>query len=150
MTVGRWKNWGAGLGKHWNTVHEQLRRTGSLVDRTDTNHTFRRDSSSGSGRRKSSAVWDRPPVQIIEPQEMELSNSEDENEVVAPVLPRELSAEERELVVARKALRKWWRLARLDQKHAMGYERGEELGVGWTRGICPQAEGRIKMVLRVL
>lgn len=81
---------------------------------------------------------------------MELSNSEDENEVVAPVLPRELSAEERELVVARKALRKWWRLARLDQKHAMGYERGEELGVGWTRGICPQAEGRIKMVLRVL
>jgi 5'-nucleotidase len=32
----------------------------------------------------------------------------------------------------------------------MGYEAGEELGVGWTTGICPQVEGRIKMVLRVL
>ncbi|THY42898.1 5'-nucleotidase [Aureobasidium pullulans] len=160
MTVGRWKHWGAALGHHWGTVQEQLRRTGSVVERTDTSHTFRRDSNDvsarrtsvdvSSGRRKSSAVWDRPPIRIVEPAEIGLSESEDESEVTAPVLARELSPEEHELVVARKAMRKWWRLAGLSKRHAMGYETGEELGVGWTRGICPQMEGRIKMVLRVL
>ncbi|KAK6006835.1 hypothetical protein QM012_005843 [Aureobasidium pullulans] len=160
MTVGRWKHWGAALGQHWGTVQEHLRRTGSVVERTDTNHTFRRDSSDASargasvdvasGRRKSSAIWDRPPVRIIEPAEMDLSESEDESEVAAPVLARELSAEEHELVVARQAMRKWWRLAGLNKRHAMGYEAGEELGVRWTRGISPQLDGRIKMVLRVL
>ncbi|KAG9838234.1 Metallo-dependent phosphatase, partial [Aureobasidium melanogenum] len=160
MTVGRWKHWGTALGQHWGTVQEHLRRTGSVVERTDTNHTFRRDSSDvsarrasvdvSSGRRKSSAIWDRPPVRIIEPAEMDLSESEDESEVTAPVLARELSPEEHELVVARKAMRKWWRLAGLNKRHAMGYEAGEELGVGWTRGISPQLEGRIKVVLRVL
>jgi len=97
-----------------------------------------------------SAIWDRPPVSIIEPAEMDLSASEDEAELTAPALAREPSAEEHELMVARKAMRKWWRLAGLNKRHAMGYEAGEELGVGWTRGICPQVEGRIKMVLRVL
>ncbi|KAG9649205.1 Metallo-dependent phosphatase, partial [Aureobasidium melanogenum] len=157
---GRWKHWGAALGQHWGAVHEHLRRTGSVVERTDTNHTFRRDSSDASarrasvdvssGRRKSSAIWDRPPVRIIEPAEMDLSESEDESEVTAPVLARELSPEEHELVVARKAMRKWWRLAGLNKRHAMGYEAGEELRVGWTRGISPQLEGRTKVVLRVL
>lgn len=160
MTVGRWKHWGAALGHHWGTVQEQLRRTGSVVERTDTSHTFRRDSDDASarrtsvdvssGRRKNSAVWDRPPIRIVEPAEIGLSESEDESEVTAPVLARELSPEEHELVVARKAMRKWWRLAGLSKRHAMGYGTGEELGVGWTRGICPQVEGRIKMVLRVL
>lgn len=164
MTVGRWKKWNAALGQHWGTVHEKLRRTGSVVERSETSHTFRRDSSDASarrasidvssGRRKSSAIWDRPPVQIVEPEEMRLSESEDESEVVAPVLARELSPEEHELVVARRALHKWWRLAGLNERkgHAMGYERGEELGVGWTRGISPQVEGRIKVVemLRVV
>jgi 5'-nucleotidase len=160
MTVGRWKHWGAALGQHWGTVQEHLRRTGSVVEHTDTRHTFRRDSSDvsarrasidvSSGRRKSSAIWDRPSVRIIEPAEMDLSASEDESELTAPVLAREPSPEEHELVVARKAMRKWWRLAGLNKRHAMGYEAGEELGVGWTRGICPQVEGRIKMVLRVL
>jgi 5'-nucleotidase len=160
MTVGRWKHWGAALGQHWGTVHENLRRTGSVVEHTDTRHTFRRDSSDLSarstsidvspGRRKSSAIWNRPPVMIVEPTEMDLSASEDESEFTAPVLAREPSSEEHELVVARKAMRKWWRLAGLNKRHAMGYEAGEELGVDWTRGICPQVEGRIKMVLRVL
>jgi 5'-nucleotidase len=126
-----------------------------VVEQANTSHTFRRDSSDASARRgsvdvscrrrKSSAVWDRPPVQIVEPGEMGLSESEDESEVTAPVLATEV---EHELVVARKAMRKWWRLAGLGKRHAMGYETGEELGVGWTRGICPQVEGRIKMVSR--
>jgi 5'-nucleotidase len=160
MTVGRWKHWGAALGQHWSAVHEHLRRTGSVVEHTDTRHTFRKDSSDvsarrasidvSSGRRKSSAIWDRPPVRIVEPAEMDPSASEDESELTAPVLAREPSPEEHELVVARKAMRKWWRLAGLNKRHAMGYEAGEELGVGWTRGICPQVEERIKMVLRVL
>lgn len=159
MTVGRWKNWGAALGQHWSTVQEHLRRTGSVVEHTDTRHTFRRDSSDVSARRasidvpsgrKSSAIWERPPVRIVEPVEMDLSASEDESELTAPVLAREPSPEEHELMVARKAMRKWWRLAGLNKRHAMGYEAGEELGVGLTRGICQQVEGRIKMVLRVL
>jgi 5'-nucleotidase len=116
MTVGRWKYWGAALGQHWSAVHEHLRRTGSVVEHTDTRHTFRRDSSDvsarrasidvSSGRRKSSAIWDRPPVRIVEPVEMDLSASEDESELTAPVLAREPSPEEHELVVAKKAMRK--------------------------------------------
>lgn len=83
-------------------------------------------------------------------QELDISDSEndEDSELVAPVLAVEPSRNERELMIARKATRKWYRLAGLDKRtgHEMGYERGEELGVAWTRGICPRVEGRIKML----
>ena len=141
-------------------MHESLRRTGSIVDRTDTKHVFKRKTSAVFDKAENvpglvgkvlrSETMGKSGVQVKEPEEMELSDSEDEAEIVAPMIPREPSAQERELILARKALRKWWRLAGLDKRHAMGYERGEELGVGWTKGICPQIEGRIKMVQRGL
>lgn len=80
-------------------------------------------------------------------EELDLSESEDESaDVIAPVTTVETSQNERELMIARQALRKWWRLAGLKERkgHDMGFEKGEELGVAWTKGICPRVEGRIK------
>lgn len=81
---------------------------------------------------------------------IELSDSEDEApaKTVAPTASTEPSPRERELQVARKAMRKWWRLAGLNKRkgHEMGFEKGEELDVSWTRGILPRVEGRIKIV----
>lgn len=88
-------------------------------------------------------------------EEMHLSDSEaeeDERDAVAGTIvsAEESSQAEREVRIARKAMRKWWRLAGIGGKkgHEMGFEKGEELGVGWTRGICPRVEGRIKIVGR--
>lgn len=78
-----------------------------------------------------------------------LSDSEDESkDLVAPAIAIEPSQRERELMVARRALRKWWRLAGLNRRrgHELGFEKGEELGVAWTKGICPRVEGRIKII----
>lgn len=81
-----------------------------------------------------------------------LSDSEDDSEyhvpILAPVTTTEASQNERELMIARKAMRKWWRLAGLNKRKGreMGFEKGEELGVAWTRGICPRVEGRIKII----
>ena len=82
-------------------------------------------------------------------EEIELSDSEGEpNHVAVPAVAVEPSQSERELMVARKALRKWYRLAGLNEGkgHEMSFEKGEELGVAWTRGICPRVEGRIQIV----
>lgn len=80
-------------------------------------------------------------------EELDFSESEDESaDVIAPVTTIETSQNERQLIIARQALHKWWRSAGLNKRkgHDMGFEKGEELGVAWTRGICPRVEGRIK------
>lgn len=80
-------------------------------------------------------------------EELDLSESEDESaDAIAPVTTIESSQNERELIIARQTLRKWWRLAGLKERkgHDMGSEKGEELGVAWTKGIRPRVEGRIK------
>jgi 5'-nucleotidase len=54
---------------------------------------------------------------------------------------------ERELVVLRRSMRKWWRLAGLKGTPRCADEMGEEeLSVDWTRAIAPRVEGRIKDV----
>lgn len=66
-------------------------------------------------------------------QELDLFDweNDEEAELVAPMLAVEPSQDECELMIARKAMRKWYRLAGLNKRngHEMGFERGEELGV---------------------
>ena len=78
-----------------------------------------------------------------------LSDSEEESpETSVPAPATAIIRNKRELLVARRALRKWWRLAGLNRPVGpeMRFEIEEELGVAWTRGICPQVEGRIVIV----
>lgn len=55
---------------------------------------------------------------------------------------RSLSQEEWELLVMRKVMRKWLRLAGVRSQAAGDAEEGE-FSAGWTRGIAPRLEGRI-------
>ncbi|GAB7357631.1 hypothetical protein MBLNU459_g0129t1 [Dothideomycetes sp. NU459] len=174
MTLGRWKNWNAALGKHWGNVHTKLQRNGTAVEMADTKGAFvasvaravectAQDVPGVVGRvlRNETIYETRPDTKQEarprkhgqlggrEDEHMRLSDSEDDGRSLrVPAMAVERSRQEKELMIARKAMRKWWRLAGLDEKsqHSMGYESREELGVGWTRGICPRVEGRIRLV----
>lgn len=177
MTLGRWKHWNTSFGKHWGKVQTQLQRSGTVVEPSNTKRVFvatvlevpdykAQDVGGLVGRvLRNETIYDPSSIEGLqsslrrhetmggrEDEHMHLSDSEDDSKnLKVPHLAIEPSREERNLMIARKALRKWWRLAGLNEKkhHAMGFESGEELGVGWTRGICPKVEGRIKMVLAV-
>ena len=73
------------------------------------------------------------------------SDSEDDHGDLPPV-PTDLSETERKLLIMRKLMRKWWRLAGMKGHPNMCSEVGEEFGVHWARGIAPQLEGRITII----
>lgn len=178
LTLGRWKNWNTTFGKHWGRVQTQLQRSGTVVEASGTKRAFVAKVSEvpdysaqhvgglvGRVLRNETIYHSLPNEGLqanlrrhetktrrgsgAEDEDMHLSDSEEDGANLR--VPRLAAQQERELMIARKALRKWWRLAGLNEKkhHAMGFENGEELGVRWTRGICPKVEGRIKMVLAV-
>lgn len=60
------------------------------------------------------------------------SDSEDDQSDLKPV-PTEVSRREQELVIMRKVMRKWWRLAGLQGHPKLCDELGEEFGVHWTK-----------------
>ena len=64
--------------------------------------------------------------------EHHLSDSEDDHSDLKPV-PTESSQRERELVIMRKVMRKWWRSAGLQGHPNLCDELGEEFGVHWTK-----------------
>lgn len=156
--LGRWKNWGAHMGRHWGGIHEDLHDV----------HPVRDPVEPGSAATPTAAL-DRPlasgdvPSLVGKAQTqrqnhtkhqhdwtngdglLHQSDSEDEQSDL-PAVPTGHSQRERELIVMRKVMRKWWRLAGLSGHPSMCEEVGEEFGVHWTRMICPRTEGRIKMV----
>ena len=73
------------------------------------------------------------------------SDSEDEHSDLPAVLT-EQTARDRELLIMRKVMKKWWRLAGLSGHPNLADEQGEEFGVHWTKAIAPQLEGRIKII----
>jgi 5'-nucleotidase len=72
------------------------------------------------------------------------SSDSEEDESNAKTSPGS-SESEKKLVLARKVVRKWWRLAGLKGHPALCEGgAGEDFSVPWTKGVAPRVEGRIR------
>ncbi|KAK5175770.1 uncharacterized protein LTR77_000910 [Saxophila tyrrhenica] len=153
--LGRWKNWGHNMGRHWGGVHENLhdvhpvREPVKPGEAHDEKAVARQPESKGAkeivslvGKAQRHHGHSRKHK---EGENEHDSDSEDDATDVPPV-PTDLSEHERELLIMRKVMRKWWRLAALPGHPNMTSVVGEEFGVHWARGIAPKLEGRITIL----
>ena len=148
--LGRWKNWSSDLGHHWGGVQEDLHQSHPIREPVNPDDTkvinelsnSKPDNQSvgedvpglvGEALRGSSAPKREERAENAGSQ-AHLSDSEDD-ESDLPAVPTETSNRERELIVMRKVVRKWWRLAGMKGHPAMCDEQGDEFGVHWTRGV---------------
>lgn len=155
--LGRWKNWGALMAQHWGGIHDGLHDVHPVRDpvvpregRQDSETTAKEAEAEvpglvGQAQRQDSDRLRQPGDGEAH---LEHSDSEDEDSHRSdiPAVGARQTQRERELIIMRKVMRKWWRLAGLAGHPAMCEEVGEEFGMHWTKGICPRLEGRIRMI----
>ncbi|KAK5133564.1 hypothetical protein LTR08_007603 [Meristemomyces frigidus] len=161
--LGRWKQWGAPMAQLWGKIHEDLHEVHPVRDPLlpGQGARLRRKSIEGGGevpglvgkaQRQDNPRSQHPghahSAEHAHSANEAHSDSEDEDGPRAdlPAVGARHTQRERELVIMRKVMRKWWRLAGLAGHPSMADEAGEDFGVLWTKGICPRLEGRIRMV----
>ncbi|KAI9672305.1 MAG: hypothetical protein M1831_002121 [Alyxoria varia] len=147
--LGKWDHWGKSMGRHFDTcVHSNM----PVKEPTTT-------SSSGGDQKPASSQ----ARQENGPTDEDIAESDDDDVIEGDVNEQislkmshtdsassshsrsKLEAQDRELGVMRRSFRKWARVAGLAGRITMqGGE--EEFTPGWTKGITPKLEGRIKMV----
>ncbi|USW49293.1 Putative 5'-Nucleotidase/apyrase, metallo-dependent phosphatase, 5'-Nucleotidase domain superfamily [Septoria linicola] len=170
--MGKWKRFGDTMGKHFEHVQEGLHKVHPILNASPVEAPGAKNGKTRSGvdvatekqeeangdvreslvgkaqqhRRQVSELTQRPAkARKLDGQESsqaaDLSDSEDDDDELAGDL-----AQERELAIKRKVMRKWWRLAGLPGNPRMVEQKGDEFAVAWTKGIAPRLEGRIKIV----
>lgn len=158
--IGRWKNWGHHMGQLWGSIHEGLHEVHPVREPVKPGQEI---GPNGVGSYHTGTVpGDTGTVPGLvgkahrhghreEPDDaganahLQHSDSEDDDTDL-PAVPIQPTDGERELIIMRKVMRKWWRLTGLSGHPTMCDTVGEEFGVHWTKGICPRVEGRIKIV----
>ncbi|PNS15083.1 3-hydroxyisobutyryl-CoA hydrolase, mitochondrial [Sphaceloma murrayae] len=75
----------------------------------------------------------------------ESDDSESDDEDIVP-LSTEPEEREKQLMVARKVMRKWRRIAGIKGTPGLMDGLAEGEGCHWTQGICPKVEGRIRII----
>lgn len=115
---------GNSLQKHWNDVHKDLHEVHPTLP-------------------PATSTQPKSPSKVVTGHEQhpneDDSDSEDENH-------ESCAQRDRELNIMRKVMRKWWRLTGLQGHPSLSDPGGPEFCVPWTRAICPQVEGRIRMI----
>ncbi|PVH74110.1 5'-nucleotidase [Cadophora sp. DSE1049] len=123
--LGKWKNWGRGMDRHWKGVQDSMHGMHPVVD----------PSNSDSNAKHTEGTLDDSD-----------DDSDDANAGVAKHnAADESDALERRIQLARKVTRKWRRLAGLKGSSEC-CDAIQEFTVDWTRAIAPRLEGRIKIV----
>ncbi|KAH7346208.1 5'-nucleotidase [Rhexocercosporidium sp. MPI-PUGE-AT-0058] len=123
--LGKWKNWGRGMDRHWKGIQDSMHGVHPVIDPSDVNKTD--DHPHGT-----------------------LDDSDDDSDVANAGLIKhdaadETEKQERQIQLARKVTRKWRRLAGLKGPSEC-CDAIQEFSVDWTRAIAPRLEGRIKIV----
>ncbi|OJD29792.1 5-nucleotidase [Diplodia corticola] len=141
--LGKWKQWGPSMGRHWERVQNNLQNVqphvepkGKVASALEVVQNNRSGRLTPHGHRPEGA---ETPLNESD------TDSEDEAE------PKRANAAveelERKSVIMRKVMRKWWRLAGLEGQPRCGDPLGEgEFTINWTKAIAPRLEGRIRMV----
>ncbi|KAI1336667.1 flagellar associated protein [Xylariaceae sp. FL0016] len=145
--MGRWKNMGNNLSRHWGEVASKVGADHKLHDPTPTATpvTPTGPSSSASGGGWDSwtprAIRDRKASAMRSTEE---SDTEDDGEGGGGD-EGAIEAIDREMRVMRRVFTKWARIAGVECKVGDELKDGE-LEVDWTRAIAPRVEGRIVCV----
>ncbi|KAJ5884647.1 hypothetical protein N7495_009157 [Penicillium taxi] len=166
--LGKWRRWGIGLNRHWNSVHQNLHLDGWLkppsvksspvLEQGLSHHSASRPALqqiSGQnyyygrfqeGELKSGANSpDRTASDEVDSDSDEdpeiLSSSTSTNYVTLPA--RSSADEDYRLQLARRVVRKWMRHAGLNPSVNIKMDDEVEFTPAWTSGICPRLEGRI-------
>lgn len=161
--LGKFKAWSGHLGRHWGAVHENLHSIHPVQEPAKPTDASGKEPASvhsqANGGKESSSWVDKAPRRASGPPSKRFkaepdhtvyvddSESEDD-QIYTPLVPVNPTANERELFLMRKYMRKWWRLAGLTGHPNLCEERSDDSGVPWTKGITPRVEGRIKIVNR--
>ncbi|KAF2149289.1 5'-nucleotidase [Myriangium duriaei CBS 260.36] len=157
--IGKWKNWTPQLHNHWSSVNDSLHKCQpvhpptaptspiSPTTRPAKRQRFTTSDTNGAGNANPAA-----PVTLTSrtrkggspapPAESE-PDSESDDEYVPP-MPSDPVERERQLLVARKAVRKWRRRCGMHRTPGLCDALAE--GIHWTQGIAPRVEGRIRIV----
>ncbi|KAI0179424.1 Metallo-dependent phosphatase [Hypoxylon sp. FL1284] len=141
--VGKWKNWGNHMGRHWDGV----------TSKVNASHAHRGSSASAispttpTAARKDWSGWDNWTPQKIRERRASLTKkpvdeSEDEENDDGD---DDAETVEREMQIMRRVFARWARVAGVHSRAAEELKDGE-FQVDWTRAIAPRIEGRIVCV----
>ncbi|KAF2840107.1 ser/Thr protein phosphatase family protein [Patellaria atrata CBS 101060] len=151
--LGRWKQWGPSMGRHWGKVQQGLQSSHPVHEPTPPSHSvvesLSKPTKGGKPSGRTTPHGTRPEGEEapLDESESEVDSDSEKEQNRNEKTDTKLSDTERELVIIRKVMRKWWRLAGLPGNPALADELGEgEFGVHWTKAVAPRLEGRIRIV----
>ncbi|KAI0402575.1 Metallo-dependent phosphatase-like protein [Xylaria palmicola] len=151
--VGRWKHWGASMGRHWAEVagkvganHPHYAACAARGGGREVEEKPRQSPGSGWDNWRPERIRERRAsvTQPIDDSDSE-GEGEGEGEGGSESVRHKCSAIEhldREMQVMRRVFGKWARLAGVECR-AGDELRAGEFEVDWTRAIAPRVEGRI-------
>jgi 5'-nucleotidase len=126
--LGKWSGWSPSLGRHWGRIHSSLH---------DTHPVKESHSASGTETPRTTRVSLEQAGVVGGASDEPLDEEEIAIHEETPSVPEHVSQKERELELARKVMRKWWRLAKLPGHPRLCDEMGEgEFKVNWTKVIA--------------
>lgn len=158
--LGKWKQWGPSMGRHWERVQNDLQTVQPCVEsKGKVANALEVIQDSRNGRL--TPLGHRPEGAETPLNESDTDSEDEQEPKRAHAAVEEL---ERKRVLMRRVMRKWWRLAGLKGQPRCGDPLGEgEFTINWTKvsqltrqfipqtnwnvqAIAPRLEGRIKMV----
>jgi hypothetical protein len=141
QVMGKWRNWGNAIDRHWNEVSSKVSAQHPLLQPTPL-------ATPVTPSANKSQAWDNwTPEKVrsrrasVVPREND-SDSEGEAEHAAQ---KDVEDVDKELKIMRKVFEKWARLADVERKLADELNE-DDFEVDWTSAIAPRLEGRITMV----
>ena len=134
--MGQWKMWGNSMDRHWKGVQKSMSETQLAIDPKNAKPKTLQEVAGNAF--SSQSTKDTPPPsatnakdeQPLDESDEEISADESEHVKTANL------REERQLKLARKVTKKWWRLAGL-RGQPKCCDQVYELNVDWTRVCIP-------------
>jgi len=153
--MGRWGvQGGSEMGKHWDGVQKGLHAVHPVKDASKSSTADEKTGSSreNDGKNALPSLVGKAQTSSVDAdadkqrKALDPSDSEEEEEVGNDAkASAEDSDAEKKLVLARRVVRKWWRLAGLKGHPALcDGEAEKDFSVPWTKGVAPRVEGRIR------
>lgn len=146
--MGKWKNWGNAIHRHWDNVSRKVS--------TSHPHIAPGPQSPSSGVGNNKRGWDNWTPEKLRSRRAsvgmrEESDDESDNDGEGGDRKNDHEAEhvvedlDKELQIMRRVVRKWSRIAGV-QCHCGDELKEGEFEIDWTKAIAPRIEGRIVMV----
>ncbi|KAH8670125.1 5'-nucleotidase [Tricladium varicosporioides] len=137
--MGQWKMWGEGIDRHWRGVQKSMSTTQLALEPRPKTRNLEEIAGNILASRPAKGTSAPAATESEDPlDESDEDFSADETEDVKVSNAKQ----EREMKLARKVMKKWWRLAGLPG-HPKCCDEVFEFNVDWTRAIAPRLEGRI-------